>query len=136
MKNRQEFAQDCGEDAEIVLMTPVHKKMILDLHNQFRQRLATGKVPGYAPASRMPALRWNEDLAYVAGLHARSCSTENDECRNTRMFKNVGQNIGYDMIGEPQNNVTAVIKRIFNAWHNEYKLGNQNNMKSLTEETM
>ena len=136
MRCKQEFAQDCGEDAEFVLMTPMHKKLILDLHNQFRDRIAHGKIPGYAPAARMPALRWNDDLAYVAGLHARSCSPENDDCRNTRVFKNVGQNIGYDMIGELQNNVTAVLKRIFNAWHNEYKLGNQNNLKMLSAETM
>jgi Cysteine-rich secretory protein family len=133
---KQEFAQDCGEDAEIVLMSAMHKKLILDLHNQFRSKIATGKVPGYAPAARMPALRWNEDLAYVAGLHARSCSTENDSCRNTRIFKNVGQNIGYDTITEPHNNVTAVIKRIFTAWHAEFKLGNQNNMKMLSPETL
>lgn len=84
----------------------------------------------------MAALRWNEDLAYVAGIHARSCTTENDNCRNTRVFKNVGQNIGYDMNGEPQNNVTAVIKRIIDSWHDEYKHGNQNNMKDLSQETV
>lgn len=117
-------------------MSAVHKKLILELHNQFRNKIAHGKVPGYAPAARMPVLRWNEDLAYVAGLHARSCTEENDSCRNTRVFKNVGQNIGYDMVGEPQNNVTAVIRRIFNSWHDQYKVGNQNNMKILTPETM
>lgn len=133
---QQEFAQDCGEDPEIVMMTSAHKKLILDLHNQFRNKIASGRLPGYAPAARMPATRWNEDLAYVAGLHARSCTTENDGCRNTRLFKNVGQNIGYEMVGEPIHNATAVIKRIIDAWHNEYKLGNQNNVRSLSSETV
>ena len=40
------------------------------------------------------------------------------------------------MTGEPVHNVTAVVKRIIESWHNEYKNGNQNHMKSLTSETM
>lgn len=130
-----EFAQDCGEDPEFVILTPHQKRLILDLHNSHRNRLASGRLPGYAPAARMPVLRWNEDLSYVAGLHARSCTTENDDCRNTKSFRNVGQNIGLDMVGEPIHNATAVIKHIIEAWFNEYKHGNQNSMKDLSEET-
>lgn len=115
-KKIQEFAQDCGEDPESVLLTPHQKRLILDLHNSHRNRIGAGRLPGYAPAARMPVLRWNEDLSYVAGLHARSCTTENDDCRNTKSFRNVGQNIGLDMIGEPVHNVTAVIKHIVEAW--------------------
>lgn len=99
-----------------MILSPNQKRLILDLHNSHRNRIAAGKLPGYAPASRMPTLRWNEDLSYVAGLHARSCTTENDDCRNTQNFRNVGQNIGLDMIGEPVHNVTAVIKHIVEAW--------------------
>lgn len=84
----------------------------------------------------MNALRWNEDLAYVASLHARSCTSENDSCRNTRIFRNVGQNIGYDTSAEPLHNTTAVIKRVVEAWHAEHKSGNQNDMKKLTAETL
>jgi len=131
-----EFAQGCGDDPEIVVMTPSHKKLILDAHNHFRNKIASGKLPGFAPAARMPALRWNEDLAYIAGIHARSCTEDNDDCRNTRLFRNVGQNIGYDYNGEPAHNITAVIKRILDAWYGEHKLGNQNHIKLLTEETL
>lgn len=136
-------------------MTSAHKKLILDLHNIHRDKIAGGKLPGYAPAARMPVLRWNEDLAYVAGLHARSCTTENDGCRNTRIFKNVGQNIGFDSVsstknllkspvinfflllevGEPIHDTTAIIKHICEAWKGEYKLGNQANIKALNSET-
>lgn len=130
-----EFAQECGEDPEFVVLTSAHKKLILDLHNIHRDRIAGGKLPGYAPAARMPVLKWNEDLAYVAGLHARSCTTENDGCRNTRIYKNVGQNIGYDSVGEPIHNTTAVIRRIIESWYGEYKLGNQANIKALNSES-
>lgn len=108
----------------------------MDHHNIHRNKIAGGFLPGYAPASRMPALRWNEDLAYVAGLHSRSCTSENDNCRNTRIFRNVGQNIGYDTSAESLANSTAVIIRIIEAWHAEYKLGNQNHVKNLTPDTL
>lgn len=62
-----EFAQDCGEDPEFIQLSALQKRLILDLHNIHRNKIAAGKLPGYAPASRMPVLRWNEDLAYVAG---------------------------------------------------------------------
>lgn len=117
-------------------MTGHLKKIIIDFHNQFRNKCALGKLPGYAPAARMATMRWNDDLEYVAALHSRSCTAENDNCRNTRIFKNVGQNIGYEMTGEPVNNASAVIKHIIDAWNNEYKLGNQNNVKYLTPETL
>jgi hypothetical protein len=40
------------------------------------------------------------------------------------------------MLGEPQNNVTAVVKRVIETWHAEYKHGNQNNMKAFSTETL
>jgi hypothetical protein len=132
----QKFGQDCGEDAELVMLSSNQKKIIMDLHNNHRNKIADGRLPGYGPASRMPAMRWNEDLAFVAGLHARSCSTENDDCRNTNTFRNVGQNIGFDTEKIPIHNVSAVIKRIIETWHAEYKLGNQQNMKSFSDETL
>lgn len=64
-----EFAQDCGEDPEFVQLSALQKRLILDLHNTHRNKIAAGKLPGYAPASRMPVLRWNEDLSYVAGTN-------------------------------------------------------------------
>lgn len=48
-------------------MTPTIRKLIMDLHNRHRNKLSGGKLPGYAPAARMPQLHWNDDLAYVAG---------------------------------------------------------------------
>lgn len=37
-------------------MTPDLQNFILMLHNQLRNKLATGKVPGYLPAAKMPIL--------------------------------------------------------------------------------
>lgn len=62
-----EFAQDCGEEPELITFNAKDKKVILDLHNHHRDRTAAGRLPGYAPAARMPMLKWNEDLAFNAG---------------------------------------------------------------------
>jgi hypothetical protein len=62
-----EFASDCGDEPELIAFGAKEKKIILDLHNHHRERVAAGKLPGYAPAVRMPVLRWNDDLAYIAG---------------------------------------------------------------------
>lgn len=37
-------------------MTPNLQNFISMLHNQLRNKLAFGKVPGYLPAARMPVL--------------------------------------------------------------------------------
>lgn len=117
-------------------MTAAHKKIILNLHNQYRNKIASGRLPGYAPAARMPVLRWNEDLAYVAGVHSRSCTIENDICRNTRVFKNSGQNIGYITDEEPEHNTTAVIKRVIDEWFAEHQNGNQDDIKDFTSDSL
>jgi len=72
----------------------------------------------------------------LSGVHARSCTTDNDDCRNTRLFRNVGQNIGYDYYGEKSHNVTAVIKRILDDWYNEHKRGNRADLRLLTPGTV
>lgn len=130
----QDFGQDCGEDPEIMIITAVHKKLILDLHNQNRNKISSGRLPGYDSASRMPALRWNDDLAYVAGIHARSCTAENDDCRNTQLFKNVGQNIAYDIDSDPEHNVTTVIKRVIDSWYSENQNGNHESIEEFTSD--
>lgn len=84
----------------------------------------------------MPSIRWNEDLAYTASLHARTCSTERDECRNSKRFKEVGQNVGHDINGEHQKNVIAVIKNIVESWFLENKNGDQADIKKLPEDKL
>lgn len=79
----------------------------------------------------MPSIRWNEGLAYIAALHARTCSTESDECRNSKRFKDVGQNVGHDVNGEHQKNVTAIIKNIVDSWFMEHKNGGQADTQRL-----
>jgi len=68
-----EFAEGCGDEPEVVNFSPSNRKLILDVHNQYRNKIASGRLPGYAPAMRMPALKWNEDLSYIAGEFLELC---------------------------------------------------------------
>lgn len=132
----QEFSKECGDDPELITLSASNRKLILDLHNRHRNQLASGRLTGYNAAVQMPTIRWNEGLAYTASLHARSCSTESDECRNSKRFRDVGQNVGHDINGENQKNVTAIIKNIVESWFSEHKNGGQADIRKLTEDKL
>lgn len=70
-------------------------------------------------------------------MHVRSCSTNNDACRNTLTFRNSGQNVGLKIIEGQVHNTTGIIKSIIDNWvHNEYKLGNQDSVKSVSDDDL
>lgn len=60
-------------------MTTSRKDHILRVHNQLRNRLALGEIRRLGSASRMPALRWSDELARSAESKARACA-RGDEC--------------------------------------------------------
>lgn len=93
-------------------MSDEYKKLSIDLHNKYRNEVATGKVPGYKKAARMATLVskhdektlhaiiadgsekliifflnlvqvWDEILAKLAELNAKTCVFAHDTCRNT-----------------------------------------------------
>ncbi|KFB35694.1 AGAP006420-PA-like protein [Anopheles sinensis] len=43
----------------------------------------------------MPTLIWDDELARQAGHNARSCVYAHDVCRNTKLFRYVGQNLAH-----------------------------------------
>lgn len=59
------------------------QQVIIDAHNKNRNDLAMGNTPNYEPAVRMGTLRWDEELANLALLNARTCEFAHDQCRTT-----------------------------------------------------
>lgn len=43
----------CPDDARAIGITPVNIKQILELHNEVRNKIASGHQPGFQPAARM-----------------------------------------------------------------------------------
>lgn len=68
-------------------MTRDEQKLILDVHNHYRNLIASGKETklGFPSASNMVALEWDNELAYVAQKHADQCQFQHDcyDCRKT-----------------------------------------------------
>ncbi|ETN62169.1 hypothetical protein AND_006141 [Anopheles darlingi] len=111
---------------QLVTMDATLKERILKLHNGLRAELASGKMEGFAPAERMPVLEWDDELAKLAEYNARTCLYSRDECRNTRRYRNVGQNIARK---SRPGNVTIDLERtisdLTNKWWQEYVDTNQ-----------
>lgn len=95
---------------------------ILDIHNKLRQKVATGGMDGYQPASNMMQLEWDNELAEMAQRWSEQCTQylSHDDCRDSITGEKVGQNIG--MIKEK--NITESrdkAETIVNFWADEFK---------------
>uniref|UniRef100_A0A1A9WSK1 SCP domain-containing protein n=1 Tax=Glossina brevipalpis TaxID=37001 RepID=A0A1A9WSK1_9MUSC len=80
-------------------LTKKFKRIVLGLHNYYRNKLAGGdeisKGTGtkYGAATRMRALIWDNKLEYNAKLHLDAAKKmQHDNCRNTKRYVLAGQN--------------------------------------------
>jgi Cysteine-rich secretory protein family len=108
----------CPSDAENIEIDDEMKKYILDMHNNLRNKIASGNQPGFKPAKVMATMKWHDELAYFATLNALACK-KHDICRNTQDFKFAGQNIGSQggTAGFPTLKEAFTTK--INNWYNE-----------------
>ncbi|XP_043468878.1 venom allergen 3-like [Leptopilina heterotoma] len=96
------------------------KREILELHNNLRQKVASGGEirgnPGpQPPAISIPDLIWDDELAIIAQRWVNTCPFHQDECRHVQRFL-VGQNIGVLYVETVPSNI---ITRIINDWYKE-----------------
>uniref|UniRef100_A0A293N5X7 Venom allergen 5 n=1 Tax=Ornithodoros erraticus TaxID=265619 RepID=A0A293N5X7_ORNER len=98
------------------------KKVILETHNRLRSQIASGKVPGYPPATNMYQLEWDNELADVAQAHADQCKFKHDNSgeRFTTTFSAVGQNLATTGTTDPS--ATEDWSTVIQGWFDEYKL--------------
>lgn len=74
--NRGNFGRSCTSDARVIPFDDYHRRLILHLHNSYRNTIALGQTPGMYQAARMGVLQWDDELAYLAELNAMSCEIE------------------------------------------------------------
>nr|P83377.1 RecName: Full=Venom allergen 5; AltName: Full=Antigen 5; Short=Ag5; AltName: Full=Cysteine-rich venom protein; Short=CRVP; AltName: Allergen=Pol g 5 [Polistes gallicus] len=116
-----------GKVIKSVGPTEEEKKLIVEEHNRFRQKVAQGLEtrgnPGPQPAaSNMNNLVWNDEQAKIAQVWASQCQIlVHDKCRNTEKYQ-VGQNIAYAGSSNHFPSVTKLIQ----LWENEVKDFNYN----------
>uniref|UniRef100_A0A646QI70 Cysteine-rich venom protein n=1 Tax=Hemiscolopendra marginata TaxID=943146 RepID=A0A646QI70_9MYRI len=102
------------------------KKLILDLHNKARQKVATGQQSGQPSASNMKELRWDDEIAANAQRVAEKCIFKHTpkEQRKTSKYQYLGENIYMGSYPDP-------IPRSVSAWYGEVKDVNPAIVKSF-----
>lgn len=118
------FAADCPTGRTLFKIDPQIRMFIIHLHNEARNRLANGSVSGFESALRMPTVEWDDELAELAELNAKSCQFKHDECRNTNLYRQAGQNLALGYYPVPTD-IFDILEKLTNLWFNEFKDANQ-----------
>lgn len=91
--NNLKINSSCAATSEMINLSPIIKQIIINKHNDYRNKLALGGVPHFPSATRMATMQWNDELEFMASLNVKTCTGTHDVCRNTPAFKHSGQNI-------------------------------------------
>uniref|UniRef100_A0A336M212 CSON007727 protein n=1 Tax=Culicoides sonorensis TaxID=179676 RepID=A0A336M212_CULSO len=99
-----------------------NKNYILKLHNNLRNKLASGNIQKYPPASRMLEMFWDTELEATACLHVNYCIMEHDECRATPSYHYPGQNLRLTQYTNfLQTDIEMEFHNGIQEWFEEYK---------------
>ncbi|XP_043796999.1 venom allergen 5-like [Apis laboriosa] len=99
------------------------KQLILDEHNDIRQKISFGEIQGMPTAANMRELTWDDELADMAQNWATKCAEIRDPVRHIRGFY-VEQNMLKTISSTQFNDLPDWRQAIYN-WFNEvqYKGG-------------
>jgi len=94
------FNSSCPKDAKVIEFNQDLKNVLVKAHNLVRQRWASGKANVSRIACKMATVKWDDDLAKVALLNAKTCLFRHDACRNTERFPESGQNLYLALVSQ------------------------------------
>ncbi|XP_062542523.1 uncharacterized protein LOC134210495 [Armigeres subalbatus] len=125
----------CGAGSFEIKLDSSKQALIVNRHNQLRNRVAMGNQnytddSFYPPAARMATLVWDRELAYMAAANARRCVYEHDRCRNTMMMRTVGQSMAIKVIQEENVPDEMLIREFIDSWFSEYSNSNPSHISS------
>lgn len=63
-----------------VALSGAQMQLLVNGHNNYRNTVASGNLPGFLPARRMAQMTWNTQLAQFADLNTK-------QCKMVRMYK-------------------------------------------------
>ncbi|XP_030080993.1 venom allergen 3-like isoform X2 [Drosophila hydei] len=103
------------------------RDLILEYHNKFRNRVASGLLIAannqtFPPASRMRELIWDMELAYTARIHAKTVSFKHSLCRSVQRFRNVGENLSMTFSTGKLSTIADLLDATLLGMFNEYLL--------------
>ncbi|KAH9425603.1 Peptidase inhibitor 15 [Dermatophagoides pteronyssinus] len=100
------------------------RQLILDIHNYYRNLIASGNESnlGFPSAANMLTLEWDDELAYVAQKHANQCRFEHDcyDCRRTERYPVVGQNLY--IYRTTRSKIDPDWRKVIREWYEEIKI--------------
>ncbi|XP_070492977.1 venom allergen-1-like [Chironomus tepperi] len=129
-ENSGDFDPFCPPDRKILDLYDEHKQLIVDEHNKLRNKIASGQEIGFNSASMMSTMVWNDELAKLAELNAKTCRSEHDNCRNTDKFHFAGQNIALSQSSPDFGTLDAIIINAIQNWYAEAKIATQSEIDS------
>lgn len=115
---RCEVSGNCTLVKQIPLNSK-EKQLIVNYHNELRNKVARGLVKNQPSATNMQELEWDEELEYISQCWANQCKFEHDECRNTQKGYS-GQNIVYHGSTLQSQTQQESLKGLIDDWFNEY----------------
>ncbi|XP_052897455.1 venom allergen 3-like [Anopheles moucheti] len=125
-----------GKSPAVVVMDYQLQSFILSEHNTRRSKFALGQLKPCAsctpflPATRMPTIKWDTELAKLADNNARSCVYARDRCRNTAVYAWAGQNIAVVKFTGRILSTSHLIVDAMDGWWNEYSVTKQSQLNS------
>ncbi|XP_050518613.1 venom allergen 5-like [Diabrotica virgifera virgifera] len=116
----------CHPSFRQVALTDKMRRIILDRHNALRNKVATGqeKIGNQPSASNMRALSWSRELEYIAQCWTNNCQYKHDDCRRTKKWGGVGQNVAIQSTYNFVFKDLDAFERSIKAWYSEVKIFN------------
>lgn len=109
-------------NVSVLPMDLTTKKLLVHLHNHYRNKIAAGKIGKFPEASRMGVMQWDDTLQETAELHVSHCHFAHDQCRATPQYPYSGQNIYFQATVGYEPNSTDAIERGLKGWFEEWKM--------------
>lgn len=84
--NNGAFYTTCNNPVA-VKFTSSQLKLILQGHNAYRNKVASGKLQGFSTARRMAKMIWNDQMAFLAELNTKQCKMVKALCFSMSFHK-------------------------------------------------
>ncbi|KAL1398227.1 hypothetical protein pipiens_009131 [Culex pipiens pipiens] len=131
--NPNEPSRNCppGDDTKKFVFTDAEKQLLVDLHNEYRNKVAKGELDWLPKAANMVAMSWDDDLAYLAELNSNQCAANHDKCRNTKKYPDSGQNIDTMITNATSVKTEDAIRDLVQGWWDERHEANAKMVKKM-----
>lgn len=110
----------CGSEFTLLPLNTKEIKMIVEMHNNFRNSIAQSWME-LPKASNMMSISYSKELAFVALCFATDCKLDVDPkiCRSVQHYQDIGQNIEW-IIDKENVSPEELLNNSVSAWINEF----------------